>query len=114
MAATAITVQQIKITDNGLTASYAAANVDGNYFANNGQVFLHFKNSGTERTVTIDDPTSVNPGHASAWDPDVELVVAATTGDKMIGPFPVSRFGSVVNITYDTTPTGLTVAAYRL
>lgn len=114
MPASAITVQQIVITGSGLSPSYAAANVDGNYFANNGQVILHFKNSGTERTVTIDDPTSVNPGNASAWDPDVELVVPATTGDKLIGPFPVSRFGSVVNITYDTTPTGLTVAAVRL
>lgn len=51
MAESEITVQNID--DDGVTPSYEAANVDGNYFLNGGKCLIHVKNGGVG-SITMD------------------------------------------------------------
>src|SRR6478736_1945942 len=93
-----------------LSTVFVAANAGGDTFQNDGRTLLRYKNtSGAPITVTVDDPTSVLAG-AQAFNPDVQFVVPATTGDVTIGPFPPARFGDVLAVTYSGV-TSLTVAA---
>ena len=113
MPATELTVQQIVLESNGLEPVYAPANADGHFFTNDGRTFLHVKNSNAQtRTITID---SVEPC-SQGFDHDVTATIAATTGDHMLGPFPVQRFNDVngrVNITFSAVE-GLTIAAIKV
>ena len=107
MSASAITVQAASLP--GLKPTYAAANVDGNFFANSGKEFLHVKNAHTSpQTVTIDSPAACNQGGTH------DVAVAIPAGEeRMIGPFPKDRFndgGGYVQITYSGV-TALTIAA---
>lgn len=112
MPRTALTVQQI--STGGLTPSYVAADqVNGMEFVNDGDTFLHVKNTNaSQRTVTVTTPRTVD-GLAIA---DPAIVVPATTGDKMIGPFPPATFnqaGGLVYVDFDASA-GVTIAAIRL
>lgn len=112
MARTARTVQQI--SRSGLAPAYTAAdNTNGETIPNNGTTFLHVKNTGGGAcTVTISIPGQVD-GQAVA---SRTVSVPATTGDRMIGPFPTGTYnqsGGVVNVDY-STGTGVTAAAINL
>lgn len=109
MAASAITVQTCNL--DGLETTYAAANADGNFFTNDGKTFLHVKNGdAADKTVTIDSPVDCNQGYTHD-----EAIVVTAGEERMIGPFPPSRFNSsgVVNVTY-TDVTSVTVAAIKV
>lgn len=110
MAASALTLQSM--VNSGLEATYAAANVDGNYFQNNGNVFLHIINgSGGDITVTIDSPTECDQGETH----DIAVVVTAGE-ERMIGPFNSNRFNDDdgrVQVTYSGV-TSLTAAAIKI
>lgn len=110
-----LTVQTIART--GLAPAYAAANAGGDDMPNDGKTFLHVKNaSGGSINVTIASnypSASLPPGTAVA---NQVVAVPATTGDRMIGPFPQSSFNDAngrCNITYSGV-TSLTVAAAQL
>ena len=98
MARTELTLQTT--TRAGIAPTYTAATVDG--FAVNNEyyrVILHVKNGNASPcTVTVQTPGTVD-GLAI---PDLTVVVPATTGDKMIGPFP----GAVYNVD-DSATTGV-------
>lgn len=90
MSRTALTVQVI--SRSGLAPSFAAANTDGHAVPNDGRMFVHVKNaSGSAVTVTIQTPGTVD-GMAVA---DRTVSVAATTGERMIGPFPPSQYNQI-------------------
>lgn len=56
-------------------------------------------------TITINDPTSVSPSGAVAFNPDVTLAV--TAGQLKVARFPCSRFRDENgNITYTTATPG--------
>jgi hypothetical protein len=107
-----LTVQQVALA--GLTPTYAAAAAGGDSFANDGEVFLHVKNTNAAaRTVTVASQRPATPGLAPA---NNAVVVPLTVGDKMIGPFDPTVWNDtngLVQITY-TAETGVTVAAIRL
>lgn len=118
MATTALTVQVISRT--GLGPTYAsAATGDGNVFNNSGRnVFLHVKNaSGSPITVQIDTPGLIDGLNL----PTKDISVPATTGERMIGPFPVmyeqydsdNSIAAAVKVTYSAV-TSVTVAAIQL
>lgn len=108
MAASQLTRKDV--TRAGVTQSFAAANVDGNFCDNDGATFLEIKNtSGNPVTVTFD---SVRPSDYGT-DEDVAVVVPATTGDKLIGPFPVRRFTRTLSWTYSAV-TSVTVSIMRI
>ena len=107
MARGTISVQTI--SRSGLEPSYASASADGDAFANNGRTFLHIKNTGTEKTVTIVTPNTVD-GLAIS---DRTVTVDATTGDVMVGPFPTNIYNQsddTVYVNY-SSETDVTVAA---
>lgn len=109
----ALTVQSVTRSGNGLTPAYGAVAAGGDTFVNNGRTFLHFKNTnGATRTVTVDSDASfpADSGRAAA---DLAAVIPATTGDKILGPFPVEIWGEVVELTY-SADAGLTVAVISL
>lgn len=110
MSTTTLTVQQIVKT--GLTESLAAANADGSYVPNDGRTFLHVKNSGSQITLTVETPGTVD-GNAIA---DLAVVIPATSGDKMIGPFPPGTYNQAddtIKITFSSV-SGVTIGALRL
>lgn len=83
MARTDLTAQAISRA--GLAPAFAAANVDGHSWANNGRQFLYVKNAaGAPITVTFPIPVTVD-GQAVA---SKTVSVPATTGERLIGPFP--------------------------
>lgn len=112
MARTAITVQTIAVT--GLAPTYANADqANGMYFANDGNVFLHIKNTNAAtRVITVATPATV-AGMAIA---ELTYTIAATTGDVMIGPFDTGVFnqsGGIVHVDF-SADTNVTVAAIKL
>ncbi len=112
--ATALTVQQIVRSGNGLTPTYTPADVAGNTVpGNDGRIFLHFKNANAAtRTVTIN-----TPGQVAGLDiTDLTAIIPVNPGDKMVGPLPPAVFNQAdesLSITYSAVA-DLTVAAIRL
>lgn len=73
-----------------VVTSHNAAASDS--FTNNGKVMLRVTNGGgAPITLTVDDPSSVSPTAATAWNPDAAITIA-NGATKVIGPFPPSRF----------------------
>ncbi len=110
-AYTALTPQAIAVT--GTTPSFSAAAAAGNSCENTGREFIEVKNgSGSQIWVTVTTPALIN-GLAVA---DANVTVAATTGDKMIGPFEPSLFNDSAGlISVDYSAVGsVTVACLRL
>lgn len=104
MARTDLTPQNV--SRSGVAPSFAAANVDGHSWANNGRQLLYVKNTaGSPVTVTFPIPVTVD-GQAVA---SKTVSVPATTGERLIGPFPTQYnqadgdawvdFSSVTNVT---------------
>ncbi len=114
MARTALTVQNVIRTSNGLTPSYTAANVDGHSIVNDGKkTFLQIKNTGVSAcVVTIQTPGTVD-GLAVT---ERTATVGATTGDKMIGPFPQEYYNQAdgtIYVDFDQV-TSVTCAAIKV
>lgn len=112
MARTARAVQEINRA--GLAETFTAAdNTNGETIPNDGRTFLHVKNTGGGAcTVTVATPGQVD-GLAIA---DLTATVPATTGDRLIGPFPPGIYTQAdgnVYVDY-STGTGIAVAAVRL
>ena len=113
-----LTIQ--KVAEAGITPAYASATSGGDKVKNaNGDIMLHVKNTNAATrtvTVTAQRTTATPPGMGSTTKANVAVVVPATTGDKMIGPFPTLAFNDAGNdlvISYDAVA-GLTIAALRL
>jgi hypothetical protein len=103
MPATPLTpVSFSRTTANGLDLTGALDAVDGtngNSFANDGRTLLRVKNAaGAPITVSVAfsglvDGQTVPPRTYS---------IPATTGDRLLGPFPTDRFGTNVTVTYSS------------
>ena len=106
-----LTVQQAVRT--GVTPTYNSASANNNTFANDGHTIIEVKNtSGSPINVTIETPGTVD-GNAVA---DLVVAVPATSGDKIIGPFPPSIYnqtGGVIYLDWSAT-TNVTVAVIRV
>lgn len=109
--ATQLTIQ----TPTGLVVTPTAnANPDatGSYVVPSGiyKLVLRVANTSTQRTLTFDDPNSVTPVAATAFNPDLSVVVPATTGVRYIVIDNIARFVDQatgrINWTYDGALTG--------
>lgn len=105
------------IVRTGLTPSYGAAAAGGDACEVGDDLFLHYKNTNAAtRTVTLAIPSgaSTYPGVVYT---NTSVVVAATTGDKMIGPLAANLYRDATTgmavITYDAV-TNLTVGVFKL
>jgi hypothetical protein len=105
-----LTVQALDIV--GVAPSFVAVS-SSDEFPNDGKTVIEVKNGGgSSDTVTIDSLEACNQGS----DHNGGSSVPATTGDKVFGPFPMSRFNNSngrVTITHSFT-TSVTCAVYRL
>ncbi len=116
----ALTVQTIVSgsTGGGTQMTYAAGSTATTTFPNDGNTFLHMKNTGASKTVTIlTNATSIQQtgvGIVSLGNYTVTL--SSLTGDKMVGPFPTGRWnnGSGSASFTMSSATGVTVAAVSL
>lgn len=108
-----LTVESMDVTGN-VNPTFVAAAGGGDDFANDGSLtFFIVKNGGGAGiTVTFNDTGSAAPAGAKSFDADVDVSVGASQ-DAYIGPFPVSRFGSSVGVTYSGV-TSVTVAPFKL
>lgn len=102
-----------QVTLAGLAPQFVAAAGGGDKLAPGDRTCLHVKNaSGAPITVTVDSVRQSDYGQ----DSNVVVTVPATTGDRMVGPFPAQRFAGTdgkVAVTYSGV-TSLTVAAVRI
>lgn len=101
------------IARTGLAPTYAAV-AASDTFQNNGAVLLHIKNTGgSPSNVTVTVATQVDGQVAT---PRV-VSIPATTGDKMIGPFPPELYNDpntgLCTVNYSVTAS-VTAAAIRL
>jgi hypothetical protein len=83
-----VVLTQKQVVAAGLTPAYQSIDATDTYYVNNkGSVFLHFLNvGGSPSVVTFDTEQQVDG--LDLENPTV--TVPATTGDKMVGPFPAS------------------------
>lgn len=104
MAATEITKQLL--VPAGITVTFEACNVDGNFFLNNsGACEIRVKNTNaTQKTVHIASPKECNQGYTHPLD----IIVPATTGERSAGVFITSRFNDANNYVQITYPEGIT------
>lgn len=112
MATVNVALQQI-VRGAGLAPSFAAATAADTYkIPNDGHVWLEVKNTGgSPVTVTVATPGSVD-GLAIA---DLAVTVPATTGDRIIGPFPPVTYNDPADNTLSVTVSGAcTLAAFHL
>ena len=117
MAALTIT----DVTASGINApSLVSASCGGDTAKNdNSDIFLWVKNSDASAhtvTVTAQKPSPTVPGFGQVTKSDVSVQVPATSGEKLIGPFPTIAYNQTdgtIAITYDDV-TGVTIAAVRL
>lgn len=109
------TLTSQKIVRTGLAPTYAAAAAGlSDKFTPGPQTFLHVKNTnGATRTVSVATVGAPIPDLTKTF---AAVSLPATTGDKMIGPFPPEHFqGSdgLATITW-SVDTGVTVAVLDL
>ena len=104
-----------RLLPSGITPTYTGSLLTANTYQirNNGNVLLHFKKSGAgDCTVTIQTPKTIGGLAVS----EQTVTVPATTGDKMIGPFPPNIYNDGnhdLNVTLSEI-TGLTVAVVEM
>jgi hypothetical protein len=97
----------------GTAPTFASAAGGGDVFANDGRTYLEVKNAGgSPITVTVVAQSSCNQGTLH----DSVTSVPATTGDRVIGPFDMTRYNNSsgqCSVTYSGV-TSVTVGAMRL
>jgi len=91
--------QLVPVTIDRSAKTYAtpagAVDAAGNYFTNSGNQFLEVKGATASCTLTVAIPGAVD-GVASGG----KQYTIAATDDKLIGPFPVNIYGTVVNLAW--------------
>jgi len=76
----------------GITPTYAAVSASDTFAMASGHSYLLFvKNAGgSPDTCVVDDPNSVDPGAAAAWNPDASISV--TNGQERMIKLNPARF----------------------
>jgi hypothetical protein len=104
-----------RITEAGITPTYAAAAGGGDSFPASGTEMVHVKNgSGAPITVTFDGPNTDNFG-VTGNDHDLAISVPAT-GERMVKLANIARFRDAngsVQMTYSGV-TSLTVGVFSM
>ncbi len=85
--------------ETGIAPTFTAVNAS-DVLTNNGNSYLEVKNANAAAcTVTVTAVTNCNQNFSH----NMSVSVPATTGDKVIGPFPIARFGTAPVVTYSVT-----------
>lgn len=103
-----------QMSSHGLAGAYTAVTANNDQVVNNGRRFVHVKNTGGgSLTVTVNIGQTFDTQAVAA----TTVTVPATTGDKVIGPFPsgYNQPDGTGNVFIDySTTTGVTRAVYEL
>jgi hypothetical protein len=106
-------VQSVVRTGSGVTPTYNVTAAGGDKFSPGPRVFVHAKNTNASPRVI----TFATAGKLAEFDvADMTATIPATTGDKILGPFPADIFAGtdgLVAMTYDAE-TDLTIAVLQL
>lgn len=114
-----LTVTDVVEAGNDMTVAGAACAAGGDVFPNAGDVFIRVRNAGgSPQTVTATPPNASvqKEGFGALARATIAVSIPATTGDKIIGPFPPAAFNNgsgQVALTY-TAVTSLTINVFRL
>jgi hypothetical protein len=93
-----------------LSAHQTPGTVGPDTFANDGWTYFYVKNtSGSPVNVTFTSQNLCNFGS----DHDLVVAIPATTGERLIGRFPLERFGALVSVSFSSA-TGITCDVLRL
>lgn len=103
IAAKAVTRAGLDLA-SGLTAGDSTNDM---YMSNSGKELLFVKNTGGGASVVTLKIAAKVDGQAVT---DRTVTVAATTGMKIIGPFPTEYYGETLNVDLDVS-TGVTLAS---
>lgn len=108
--ATALTVKQIPQAGKDISTLQSPDGANGNKFAANPKTLLRVKNTGTQKTLTIETPSTVK-GLAIA---DATFVIPATTGDVLVPMLPeyFQPGTQEVYVSFDSV-TAVTVDVYQ-
>lgn len=105
------------VTRAGVTPTYAAAAAGGDACEVGDDIYLQFKNTGTQKTVTLAIPSSASTYPNVAYT-NTTVTVPATTGDKVVGPISAGLYKDpttgLCTITYSPDATGLTVGVFKV
>jgi hypothetical protein len=105
-----LTIQDV--ASSGAIPSYAAANVSGDQFSNDGRTYVHIKAGAAGNTnVTIGSQVACDQGSTHNT-----TVAVATNTEKMIGPFATNRYNDgsgYVQLAYSSV-TNVTIGAFSL
>jgi hypothetical protein len=106
-----LAVQKLKVDGTKLT--FVEADTNGDFFVNDGETYLHVKNTHAtlQATVTIYAKSPCNHGELH----NIVLSVPATE-ERQFGPFPVSRFNDLYRKVevYCTNAMSVDLAAVKL
>lgn len=102
-----LTVQTVSRT--GVTPTYQTL-AASDTFANDGATVLLIKNGHSSDCTVTATITRTIDGVTPAGK---AIVVAATTGEKLFGPFPVTDYGSTVTIA-TSHQTSMTAACFKI
>jgi hypothetical protein len=110
-ARVALTAQEIGHGGAAETFVAASAAATGNKYPCDGKCWLHVKNTGTIKVLTVQTPGTVD-GLAVA---ERTISIPATTGDVMIPPFPPSQYAQADGYVYIDVDleTAVTFAVFR-
>jgi hypothetical protein len=110
---TTFVTQQVVRTGSGVTPTYNPTSAGGDKFSPGASVWVHAKNTNASPRII----TFATAGKLAEFDvADMTATIPATTGDKMLGPFPADIFAAadgLVAMTYDA-PTNLSIAVLQL
>jgi hypothetical protein len=99
-----------------LTAGLVSAGASGDTFPAGMQFMLRVKNGNASPTVVTVTPVAGGAAAGETVAPHALGTVAASTGDRMFGPFPANPYADSngnVNVSYSVQAT-VTVAVYQL
>ena len=114
------TLSAQKITDVGTVATMSTATTSGDEFLNTGLEFLFFQNGHGSASYDVTITAQVTNIHHQNFGTVVKeniVKTIASGAEVFIGPFKQAAFNDAnhkVQITYNTTPTTLYVAAIYL
>lgn len=99
------------VTRAGITPSYTAASATDT-FTPGSDVFIHAKNTNAATRDLAFSINNTNPTYPNVTYAMVAVTIPATTGDKMIGPFPSGVFADPTTGVCTITPTVTTNVTY--
>jgi hypothetical protein len=91
------------------TFTLAAIAPGGDTVENDGSMYLHVNNAGgTPTTITVSATRACSHQQLHSF-----VAVVANGTNRIIGPFPISKFGQLLSLVYSGNTASVTIGAHR-